>query len=225
MKMSEWEIKMPWRLLDEPLNAKSIWELPDALTDREEKAVCRELLIGMHMVGARRVREVTLALEELSATERRLLLDGLRRRAGLKTATQIDHERRFEAANEAGAARARSTSPWALCAEPSCNRIPFNEVGVPVASTVNRWWCPEHAHLAQPGDLDERQLPIRLSPAGVLVEYDPAADEADRARERSRQVELEARLAEAEADAAPLREHEDARAEELRRLQPPGVSA
>jgi hypothetical protein len=126
--MSEWQLKVPHRDLDEPLDAKSIWELPDALDDPEDRKVCRELLASCHRVGMKTIGQVIWGLEGLSTLQRRQLLDRLRGSAGFKTASQIDHERHFELVNDAARRKASTeTRPLRLAFSPSGAIIDLNE--------------------------------------------------------------------------------------------------
>jgi hypothetical protein len=126
--MNEWQLKVPHRDLDEPLDAKSIWELPDALDDPEDRQVCRALLASCHRVGMKTVGHVIWGLEALTTGERRQLLDGLRKHAGFKPASQIDHERHFEFVNTATRRKAAAeTRPLRLAFSPSGAIIDLNE--------------------------------------------------------------------------------------------------
>lgn len=92
--------------------------------------------------------------------------------------------------------------------------------GVPVPVNVRRWWCDAHKHMASPGDLSQRDTGVRLSPAGIPVEFDPVQAERDRleaeAREARHQAVLEARRYEAEQ----ARLAKEARDEAFRRELP-----
>ena len=110
-----------------------------------------------------------------------------------------------------------------MCGESSCDEVPLNELGAPVAVNVRRWWCEQHRHLAQPGDMQPPGPGVRISESGALVPVDEHDEERDAAKLASRRVELEARLAESAADAAAGRRHREAREAEVRRLLPPGV--
>jgi hypothetical protein len=113
--MSDWAIRIPYRDPDEPLCAKSIEELPAALEDPDDRRVCRTLLAASHKVGLKTIGEVLQGVEELPLDKRRRLLDGLRRRAGLKTASEIDSQHRYELECRAGRIKAAAeTRPLRL---------------------------------------------------------------------------------------------------------------
>ena len=203
-----WEIKIPGDPA-ERLDARTIWELPNALDSHEEKMVCRELLAACRTAGMRRVGEVTLGLEQLTVDERRSLLDGLRRRCGLKSATQIDDERRYERANEASAARAAANSGWQVChAAEGCDQVPLNESGIPCETSARRWFCLAHRDQAAPGDLEPRGPGIRISESGALVPVEPDEEARAAAEAESRRRQHEDKAAAREHEAAEMRENE-----------------
>jgi hypothetical protein len=67
------KIRVPYGRLDERLDAKSLWQLPNVLDDPEERLVCRELLSECHRVGMRGVGEVLMGLEGVEPALRRRL--------------------------------------------------------------------------------------------------------------------------------------------------------
>ena len=101
--------------------------------------------------------------------------------------------------------------------------MPLNELGAPIPVDVRRWWCEQHRELAAERDLEPRGSGVRLSPSGALVPIDEGEEAREAAAAETRRVELEARLAEAEVEADAVRRHDQARAEEVRRLLPPQV--
>ena len=114
-------------------------------------------------------------------------------------------------------------SAWQLCGDPSCDAMPLNEVGAPVAANVRRWWCEQHRDQAAAGDMEPPGSGVRISESGSLIPIDDHEGDRDAARAESRRAELESRLADAEVDAAAGRRHREAREQEVRRLLPPGV--
>lgn len=135
----------------------------------------------------------------------------------------MEDHRRYEAASLAGRVRASHSSPWQLCHADGCNAMPLNELGAPIPVDVRRWWCEQHRELAAQRDLEPRGSGVRLSPSGALVPIDEGEEAREAAAAETRRVELEARLAEAEVEADAVRRHDQARAEEVRRLLPPQV--
>lgn len=98
------------------------------------------------------------------------------------------------------------------CAAEGCNAAPVRaSTGAFYHPGVKRWHCDQHAHLAEPGDLEPRGSGLVLSPAGVPVEFDPASDERDRAREESRRAQLKTEAETRAVEAAELRASNRAR--------------
>ena len=142
--------------------------------------------------------------------------------AGLKTATEIDARRAYELANTANQARGNSLLQY--CAH--CNTVPLTATGSLAETKARRWHCPEHAHLAQPGDLEDRPAPWLYSAVGAIIE---APDETEQAREaaaaESRERAREAQAPDRALEVEERRKHQQAVADETRRLVPPGVWA
>jgi hypothetical protein len=143
------------------------------------------------------------------------VLDGLRRKLGMKTSAQVD----FEAASTR--ARLAAARVWQTC--PVCGCVPVNEVGVPVPVSVRRWWCEAHRDQAAPGDLQSYTSGIRLSESGVLVPAEDREWEKIRAEEAIRRQRHERRLAERKLEAERMRREREARDEAFRRELPPGI--
>jgi hypothetical protein len=190
----------------------------------EDRAVAREL--AMQAViddGLRTAGQLIDRLEAAAPEERRAMLDRARQSAGLPSIGEVEEQRRFEAANQAARLRAGASSAWQICGEPSCTRIPVNELGAPIPVDVRRWWCEQHLDLAAEGDLEPRGSGVRLSPSGALVPVDEGEEARNSAAAESRRRLHEARLAERQREASEHAEHRRAREAELRRLLPPGV--
>ena len=106
--------------------------------DGEERAVARQVLMLGQLAGLKTVRGLLLTVEEMTAGERRRVLDWARKQAGLATATRMDERRRFESVQRA--AQAVTRSPYPTCAEATCNAIPVHpDLGIPTPVTVRRW--------------------------------------------------------------------------------------
>jgi hypothetical protein len=142
---------------------------------------------------------------------------------GLPSIREVEERRRVESANVAARSRASKSSGWQLCHEPSCSAIPINSLGVPIASSVVRWWCPAHEHLAAPGDLEPHGSGVRLSESGALVPVDEGDEARDAAAAESRRAQLADRAAEREVEAAEAAEHRRLREDAFRGELPPGV--
>jgi hypothetical protein len=161
----------------------------------------------------------------MDPSERRQLLNEARAEAGLATTEEIEAQERFRQACDAARLKAGKESPWQLCHEPTCNALPVNELGAPIAVSARKWWCERHRHLAGEHDMEPRPSPWRLSPAGVIVEHDPDEDARIAIEAERRQREHEEKLAERRVEAAEHAEHERLRDEAFRRELPPGVPA
>ena len=76
---------------------------------------------------------------------------------------------------------------------------------------VKRWHCPAHEHLADRATSKRPGEGIKLSPSGVPIPDDPAADAADRDRERSRRAQRKAEAETRAVEAAERRASNEAR--------------
>jgi hypothetical protein len=188
------KLRIPHGRLDQPLDARSIWQLPNTL-DGEERLIARQIFIECHRTGSRRVGDVIDLLELLHPVERKTLVGAIRRKLGL--------------APEPPPARSGSGwSPWQLC--PICGCQPLDEMtGSARPVSVRRWHCAAHAGQAAPEDMEPVGSGVRLSPSGVLVEYNAGEIERERAeaelREARYQEQLAVRKFEAEARQRRLR--------------------
>jgi hypothetical protein len=219
--MSGWQIKVPGHP-NTRLDAKSIFNLTDALGDPEDKAVARELLTYCYTSGVRRVGEITRGLDQLPAWRRRRVLNGLRQRAGLPLTKTVEDRREYEAANQAGAVRSSGFSAWQAC--PACGSVPVDPyTGIPAPVDVRRWWCEAHRDQASPGDMSAHGSGVRISESGALVPIDEGELAREEAEAEARRHKLEASIAQREREAESTRLHQEAREAEIRRLLPPGI--
>ena len=212
-----WELKLPVRDEDEVVSTRTI-ELADHLAD-DDAAICRELLWLAREVAhpqACTVGMVAQVLESFDNRMRRATLNVCRHRAGLPMTKAIEDQAAFEAAQKAGAARLAETSPWQVCAEPTCKAVPVDSTGLQVPVDVRRWWCSNHIHLASEDDMSPRPPALRMSASGTGL-VDVAEEEAEQAREQaraeSRRRQREAQQAERAVEAAERAEFEKALAE------------
>ncbi len=199
-----WRIDIPYRDRDDPISNLGF----DArhLDDEQEVAVVRQLAMDAILAGHATVGDLIDDLERLTPTERRTVLDKARASAGLATTGEIEWRREdlaFERREISGPPR---WSEIQGCHAPNCKPFPTKN-GQIVPTSLERWFCPEHEHLAQPGDLDPHEPPyIGFNPNGRPI---PSAKEAARIaaetrardeplqRERRRREELRAREGEA----------------------------
>jgi hypothetical protein len=155
-------------------------------------------------------------LAALEPHERRGLLDQARAHAGLESTAAIDARERTSTFT----VRTLSRPAIPTCPAEGCTQSPCRPGGGLLNPSVVRWWCPAHEHLAEPGDMDERGSGIVLSPSGVPVPYDPAADAAEQAREASRRAQLQTEAEIRAVEAAELRASNEARDAAHRRELP-----
>jgi hypothetical protein len=217
-----WTIRIPGRPSD-PLNEKTIFDLPRALDDPEDREIARELFFHCYTSGVKTVGGVVRGLEQLTHYERRRLLDVLRKKAGLADTATVEQQREYKAANARGAVVAGQNSGWQLCHAPDCNTVPMSELGVPIVATVRRWFCPAHRDQAQPGDMEPRGSGIRISESGALVPVDEGETERAAERAKSAAASRDAAEAERKVEAEERRRYQQAVADDTRRLTPPGV--
>jgi hypothetical protein len=71
-----WRLRIPHRDRHEALDAKSIWELPRALNDPDERAVAREYLVVIRTCGGRTVGQALDVIESCDTADRRLSSTG-----------------------------------------------------------------------------------------------------------------------------------------------------
>jgi hypothetical protein len=217
-----WELRVPFRDRSEPLDVDAFADLPGYL-DSADRGVVRHVLIGARLRGARTVGDLLDDLAGASPERRRELLDEARVEAGLPTTEEVDAEERFRRANDAASLLAGKESPWQLCHAAGCDQVPLGEVGMPTATDVKRWWCPEHRRLAAEGDMEPRPSRLRFSPGGAIVEVDPEEEARQAAEAERRERQHEEKLAARRVEAAEHEEHERLREEAFRADLGPGV--
>ena len=204
-----WEIRIPHRFRDE--------SFVDAASharhlEGDDRAVTRQLVLNAAVDGMRTAGELLDHLDSLEPHERRALLDKARAEVGLVSTEMADARERIYASSRS------TTSGIGGCAIDGCANVPVRH-GIFHSPDVRRWHCPDHEHLAEPGDLEPRGSGLKLSPSGVPIDDDPVADARERERERSRraqrQAQAEIRAVEAEEASRSRRLREAAQASEL----------
>jgi len=208
--VSDWTIQVPYRSRDESLIdvASHVRHQPGQDDDR---AVMRPLVISAHIDGvATTAGELIDHIDGLEPSQRRALLDRARTEAGLKPTADVDAERR-------AAATFRSGGGFTVqrCAIADCVNMPTNGLGAIVEIDAQRWHCPAHEHLAEPGDMEPHGSGLRYSENGVLVPIDPADDRREAEARESERRQREARYADRATDAAAHAEYQQAKRERL----------
>jgi hypothetical protein len=205
-----------------PLDAAAVSELPLYL-EGEQRQIARQFLMAAHLSGCKSVEDALASLEAMGQAERRKVLDACRVKAGLESATAIESRRRVERVNTA--ARVQAGGGWQMCHGDGCNEAPVNELGVPVAVNVRKWFCDAHMDQARPGDMEPCGSGIRIAPSGALVPIDEGEEQRAAEEAESRRRQLEERAAGREHEAAVSAEHKRLRDEAARRQVPPGMYA
>jgi hypothetical protein len=174
----------------------------------QDGPVIRELVISARLDGiAATAGQLMDHLEGLEPHERRAMLNAARKECGLPTLEEVEAAR-----PQPLQVRRVSSAPFPGCAATGCHAAPVRaDTGGFYHPRVRKWWCPAHEHLAEPGDLEPPGSGIKLSPAGVPIPDDPAADERDRVREESRRAQLQAQAEIRAVEAAQRRASDQAR--------------
>jgi hypothetical protein len=216
--MSDWQLHVPHRSRSDHLGVV-VPALASEL-EGEDRDVARWLAVNAFWdLKFQTAGELLDHLEAITPAERRELLDQARADAGLEPTADVDERRRAEAATVAN--RMRGNPSLQRC--PHCDAYPLTEVGSLAETRVRRWHCPQHVHLAQPGDMDDRPSPWKVTDCGTIVEVDAAEVERQAAAAESRRLELEAQAAQRSVEAEERRRHNEAVAADVERLTPPMV--
>jgi hypothetical protein len=230
---SAWQIQIPHRSRDQGL-LDAVDDIREAIPDRDESAVARQILLDAAIDGTERVGQLLDWIDSCEPAERRALLDQARERAGLPTTERAEAIERFEIANKAlagaGAGQLRDGSGRieARCAHPDCRRFEPDESGFPGAAArveATRWWCGDH-RAGHEADL-EPYAGSRLgySGSGLIVDLDELEIERERAalEAESRRRQREHRTAAARAEGAELAESKRLADEAWAREMPRGI--
>lgn len=195
--MTCWQIHIPHRSRDESLVdvASHCRKL-----GQDDARVMRQIVFSAQIDrGLTSAGELIDHLNAMEPGERRALLDQAREECGFEAIATVEARERESTVT----LRTISGGGFPECAVDGCNAAPTRLGGFYVPD-VRRWHCEAHEHLAQPGDLEPRGSGIKLSPSGVPVPDDPAADAADRDREASRRAQLQAEAEIRAVDGAEL---------------------
>ena len=206
--MTEWEIRIPFRDPGDPITDVAIDA--QAFEDPEERRIVRGIVHQALVSGCTTAGGLVDALDKASHEERRQMLDDAREAAGLKSATDIDSDERFEAAQRD--ARLRSSGrvagkAFVGCSAEGCSALPMDAAGLPAPVADRRWWCEAHRALAGPDDhlppddvvVIDAHFGVIEAPSvlAAMQAKDDRRREADEQRRRERAAEAEAiRLAE-----------------------------
>ena len=215
--MSEWAIRFPFREPDSPTTDVAI-DAQD-LEDPEERAVVRALVLQAVLGGCSTTGDLRVLLASRTPAERRPLLDDARAAAGLETATAVEDRERFEAVQRD--ARLRSSGrdaegkAFVGWSAEGCQALPMDAAGLPMSVPDRRWWCPEHRHLAEPGD-DEPPVDVVAIDANFGLVEAPSVVAAMQAQDDRRREEDEQRRRERAAEVEAIRKAEERYYEEHR---------
>jgi hypothetical protein len=225
-----WSISIPYRDCGQRLDDPDVLALPRALEDREERAVAERVLLGaMETPGLETIGDLLDLYESLDAAERRQVLEGARRRAGLPSTAAIEWEHQQEQLDLRGAIeRDESGCAFQACAEEGCSAEPINpRTGAPAKVAAKRWWCEAH-RAGHEDDMRPFVYGLRYARSGAILTDDEVARRAAEAqkmevenesRRRRREAQQAERAEEAERRAAWERERDAA----LRREMPRGL--
>lgn len=134
------------------------------MADADERAIVGEMILEAIDAGIETAGELVDSIERRPPEERRVLLDRWRERAGAperhlarcaREKWRIDA--RFEADDIPGPPPWR---PLKACHAPNCGAWPTGPAGNLIEVEVERWFCPQHRHLAQEGDIGEARAAI-----------------------------------------------------------------
>jgi hypothetical protein len=99
--VSGWQLKIPFR--SDKATVAEILRDTSFIEDEIDRRIARELVNTAALAGVTNGKQLRWLLEDLGA-ERRTVLDRLRQRLGLKSATAVDSDERIRVANALAAA-------------------------------------------------------------------------------------------------------------------------
>ena len=214
--MTGWALNVPHRDRDEPLTAVAAHARH---LDGDDRAVARRIAIAAQLDGMQSAGELIDHLAELSPGERRGILDRARAEVGLPSTAEVEAAQ----PKPLEVRRVNGAGGFPACAAEGCNAVPMR-AGVFYSPGVRKWWCPAARRPGRARRPRAARLRHPSRPAGVPIDFDPAADARDRERERSRRAQLAAqaddRRVEAAEAAASKRGERRGAPTELPRLPP-----
>jgi hypothetical protein len=216
--MSDNTIRVPFRDRDDTLAATA--DAARALPAGKDRDVVRGLVLNGARDGLATAGDLLDRIEAATPAERRVMLDGARTRAGLPSLAEVDaqHARRVRAQMIPDTpARDEGGLAYQTCHAESCAQYPRSREGATIPVAARKWWCPEHEHLAAPGDLEPWTARIGYGPSGAIVfldELERDAEIAEREAER-RAAWLEERRAQRIKEWPALQEADAAQAQAL----------
>jgi hypothetical protein len=177
-----WKLAIPYRDRGEPLDAQALDELPRALAG-EDRDVARHVLLAARLAGAETLGDALDKLETASPAERRRTLDRAREAVGLESTTAIEKRRALIEATRwppdppspSGPHRDEHGRAVLLCSAAGCENLSRDSRGYPAEVNVRRFWCPDHEHLAEPGDSEPYVELVCPDPATGLPMMRPEA--------------------------------------------------
>jgi hypothetical protein len=209
-----WKISIPRKFPDESLvdvasHCRKLGE--------DEAVVMRHLVLQALMDGvAKSAAELVGHLDQLAPGERRALLDQARAAAGLPDIETVENQERIHHL----ITKVDVDPAMQACHHKGCPAVPTTPVGAWRPVNVRRWWCPDHEHLAEPGDMVDQGSGIRLSPSGVPVPVG-LDDQREQAAAESHRAQQQARHADRAVEAATHAQHEQAKRAAIKRELPP----
>jgi hypothetical protein len=226
--MSDDTIRVPFRGRSDSL--ADVADAARALPAGEDRAVVRGLVLEAAESGMASAGDMLDALERMAPDGRRRLLDRARERADVPTTTEAAQA----AARKVRAPMIPDSPPRdatgcaiQVCPATGCGRYPLSPLsGATAPVAARRWWCPEHEHLAGPGDLDPWTAPlVAFGPGGGLVFPNELTREAEIAEREAgrRAAELEQRRAQRLVEWQALEGERAAQADQFRRATLPGA--
>ena len=152
------------------------------IEDPVERRVGRALLLNWATEGAGFAQNVA-DVENMSPQERHDLLQRAHRALGLETPD--DRREREEREERDRIVWHRPIPECVICGEVARGAGGFPDANTPPA---RKWHCPDHVHLAEPGDMDPPPVPI-----GANMQYIPDDAEVEREKRRDERIQREQR--------------------------------
>lgn len=208
-----WKITIPHRFRDEGLVdvASHCRKLED-----DDARVTRQIVFKAMERGVRTAGELLDELKDLAPGARRALLDQARVAAGLLDIETVEPRQRLHHQ----ITKIDVDPSLQACHHEGCPAVPTTPTGSWRAVNVRRWFCPDHEHLAKPGDMIDLGSGIKLSPSGVPIPVG-LDDQRERAAAESHRAQQRARDAGRAVEAAAHAKHEQAKREAFNRELPP----